>query len=198
MDSTMTCVTTDVFLSKAKLPRFLIKKQATKIWEEKEVQLHRFLTSRCKWSASKSSNVTPEEEAGGVEKLLPLYRPTTYKRSHSAYLRRPHIQSETCSQTQQKEYKVEFWLMIFPFHVLQKFSFCLKIQVFLNVRLLLSKTFSMFGMAVIFTFWVKQSLTLQTKVIWCFETSRSSCSTTWHNNPNEVKLHQQRYKHLKS
>jgi len=81
MDSTMTRVTTDVFLSKTKLPRFLIKKQAKNIWEEKEVQLHGFLTSRCKWLASKSSNVTQEEESDGVEKLLPVYRPTTYKRS---------------------------------------------------------------------------------------------------------------------
>jgi len=65
----MTGVTMDVFLSKAKLPRFLIKKQATNIWEEKEVQLHGFLTSRCKWLASKPSNVTPEEDSDGVEKI---------------------------------------------------------------------------------------------------------------------------------
>jgi len=37
MHSTNTSVTKDVFLSKAKMPLFLIKKQATKIREEKEV-----------------------------------------------------------------------------------------------------------------------------------------------------------------
>lgn len=133
----MTCVTTDVFLSKAKLPRFLIKKQARKRGEGNLAP--RILNFQMQMVSFKIQHCNPRKtarwEAVELKKLLPVYRPNTYKRLYSSYLRRPHVQSETCSQSQQKEYKVEFWLMNFPFLVLQKFSFCQKIQVFLNVRL---------------------------------------------------------------